>query len=209
MCPISGLNATFANDIGRKGKVAIISQSGALETAMLDYAFDNYLGFSAAVSVGSMIDVGLGELIEYFGTDEDTESIVMYVESIGDARKFINAARSVALTKPIVLIKVGKTSAGGKAAASHTGSLTGDTEILDSLFKRCGLCQVDSIEELFTTAEFLGKQPRPKGKKLTIITNAGGPGALSVDALASKGGVLSNLSQDTIDKLNKILPQHW
>ena len=209
MNPNSGLNATFAGSIARPGSVGFLSQSGALLTAILDQSFRENVGFSAFVSVGSMVDVGWGDLIYYLGDDPKTESIVMYMESIGDARSFLSAAREVALTKPIIAIKAGRTEAAGKAAASHTGSLTGSDEVLDAAFRRSGVLRVDEISTLFDMAEVLGKQPRPKGPRLTTITNAGGPGVLATDALIGNGGELAPISTETMEKLNGFLPGPW
>ena len=209
MNPITGLNATFANSMARPGKVGFISQSGALCTAILDWSHRENVGFSAFVSLGSMLDVNWGDLIDYLGDDPYTESIVIYMESIGDARSFLSAAREVALTKPIIVLKAGKTEAASQAAASHTGALTGSDAVLDAAFRRCGVLRVNSIADLFDMAEVLAKQPRPKGPHLTIITNAGGPGVLATDALIANGGELTELSADTIASLNAILPAHW
>ena len=145
------------------------------------------VGFSAFVSVGSMLDVGWGDLIQYLGDDPKTRSIVLYMESVGDARAFLSAAREVALSKPIIVIKPGRTQAAAKAAASHTGALTGQDDVLDAAFRRCGVLRVDTIAELFYLAEALDKQPRPKGPRLTIVTNAGGPAVLATDALLTCG----------------------
>lgn len=209
MNPLSGLNATFAPTIARPGNVGFISQSGALCTAVLDWSFRENVGFSAFVSVGSMVDVGWGDLIYYLGDDPHTQSIVMYMESIGDARSFLSAAREVALTKPIIAIKVGRTAAAAQAAASHTGSLTGSDEVLDAAFRRCGVLRVNTIDDLFNMAEVLAKQPRPKGRRLTILTNAGGPGVLATDALISGRGELAPLEPATVAALDPILPKHW
>jgi acetyltransferase len=209
MNPITGLNATFANSMARPGKVGFISQSGALCTAILDWSHRENVGFSAFVSLGSMLDVNWGDLIDYLGDDPYTESIVIYMESIGDARSFLSAAREVALTKPIIVLKAGKTEAASQAAASHTGALTGSDAVLDAAFRRCGVLRVNSIADLFDMAEVLAKQPRPKGPHLTIITNAGGPGVLATDALIATGGELTELSAETIASLNAILPDHW
>ncbi|MCX6065293.1 MAG: acetyl CoA synthetase subunit alpha, partial [Chloroflexi bacterium] len=181
--PLSGLNATFAAGMARKGHVAFISQSGALCTAVLDWSFKENVGFSAFVSVGSMLDVDWGDLIYYLGDDPHTDSIVIYMESIGDARSFLSAAREVALSKPIIVIKPGSTEGAARAAASHTGSLTGSDEVLEAAFRRAGVLRVNSISEIFSMAEVLGRQPRPKGPRLTILTNAGGPGVLATDTL--------------------------
>ncbi|AUT00792.1 acetyl CoA synthetase subunit alpha [Nostoc sp. CENA543] len=209
MSPQSGLNATFASAMARSGNVGFLSQSGALCTAILDWSVRENVGFSAFVSIGSMLDVGWGDLIYYLGDDPQTKSIVIYMESIGDARSFISAAREVALTKPIIVIKAGRTAAAAKAAASHTGALAGSDAVLDAAFRRCGVLRVDSISDLFDMAEVLAKQPRPQGPRLTILTNAGGPGVLATDALIETGGELAAISPEVIDSLNKILPQHW
>ena len=209
MKPPTGFNATFAGATARPGNVALLSQSGALLTAILDQSLMENVGFSALASVGSMMDVGWGDLIYYLGDDPQTKSIVIYMESVGDARSFLSAAREVALTKPIIVIKAGRTEAAGKAAASHTGSLTGSDEVLDAAFSRSGVLRVDEISELFDMAEVLGKQPRPKGPRLTVLTNAGGPAVLATDALISNGGELAEISEETMDALNDSLPAPW
>ena len=209
MKPPTGFNATFAGANARPGNVALLSQSGALLTAILDQSLMENVGFSALASVGSMMDVGWGDLIYYLGDDPQTKSIVIYMESVGDARSFLSAAREVALTKPIIVIKAGRTEAAGKAAASHTGSLTGSEEVLDAAFSRSGVLRVDEISELFDMAEVLGKQPRPKGPRLTVLTNAGGPAVLATDALISNGGELAEISEETMDVLNDSLPAPW
>ncbi len=209
MNPLTGLNATFAPTIARGGNVAFISQSGALCTAILDWAQREMVGFSAFVSVGSMLDVGWGDLIDYLGNDPRTHSIIIYMESIGDARSFLSAAREVSLSKPIIVIKAGRTDAAAKAAASHTGTLTGSDEVLDAAFRRCGVLRVNAVSDLFYMAEVLAKQPRPKGPRLAIVTNAGGPGVLAADALIANGGQLAQLSTASMDQLNQLLPPHW
>lgn len=209
MSPRSKFNATFAAGMARPGSVALVSQSGALCTAILDWSLREKVGFSAFVSLGSMLDVGWGDLIYHLGDDPNTRSIVIYMETIGDARAFLSAAREVALTKPIIVIKPGRSAAAAKAAASHTGSLTGSDEVLQAAFHRAGVLRVESISELFDMAEVLAKQPRPKGPRLTIITNAGGPGVLATDALITNGGQLAELAPETMDSLNQILPPTW
>ncbi len=209
MNPILGMNATFAKDSPKAGNVALLSQSGALLTAILDWSHKEDVGFSAIVSTGSMLDVGWGDLIYHFGDDPHTKSILIYMESVGDARSFLSAAREVALTKPIIVIKAGRSDAASKAAASHTGALTGSDEVLDAAFRRCGVLRVHNIADLFYMAEVLSKQPRPKGPRLTILTNAGGPGVLATDALVANGGELAKLSETTLQKLNEFLPAHW
>ncbi len=205
----TGFNGTFAGAIASPGNVGFISQSGALCTSMLDWSFRENVGFSTFVSVGSMLDVGWGDLINYMGDDPNTESIVIYMESIGDARAFLSAAREVALTKPIIVIKAGRTEAAAAAAASHTGALTGSDEVLDAAFRRCGVLRVDSIDDLFNLSQILAKQPRSKGNRLTILTNAGGPGVLATDALIRNGGQLAKLSPQTISELDACMPAQW
>ena len=209
MVPGTKLNATFAAGMARPGTVGFISQSGALCTAVLDWSLKENVGFSAFISLGSMIDVGWGELIYHLGDDPNTRSIVMYMETIGDARAFLSAAREVALMKPIIVIKPGRTSAAAKAAASHTGSLTGSDEVLQAAFQRAGVLRVENISELFDMAEVLAKQPRPRGPHLAIVTNAGGPAVLATDSLITGGGLLSELSPETMAAYNAILPPTW
>lgn len=209
MNPRTGLNATFAQANALPGNLAFLSQSGALCTAILDWSRRENVGFSGFVSVGSMLDVGWGDLITHYGDDPYTTSILIYMESVGDARSFLSAAREVALTKPIIVIKPGRTEAARKAAASHTGALTGSDEVFEAAFRRCGILRVANISELFDMAEVLGKQPRPKGPRLAVVTNAGGAGVLATDALLANGGELAQLSTDTTDALNRILPEAW
>ncbi len=209
MMPMRGLNATFAGSMARPGNVAFISQSGAICTAVLDWSFEENVGFSAFISIGSMLDVDWGDLIYYLGDDPNTHSIVIYMESIGDARSFLSAAREVARTKPIIVIKAGRTEEAAKAAASHTGSLTGSDEVLDTAFRRVGVLRVNNISDVFYMAEVLAKQPRPKGNRLSIVTNAGGPGVLATDALIQGGGQLTQISEETMNELNGFLPAAW
>ena len=207
--PTINLNATFATKMPEPGRIAFISQSGALGTAILDWAMHEKIGFSNFVSVGSMIDVNFGDLIDYFGTDPHTSSILMYIEGIKDARKFMSAARHFARTKPIIVIKSGKFTASAEAAASHTGSLTGEDVMYDAAFKRAGMVRVDEIGEIFNAAEVLDMQPLPLGPRLTIVTNAGGPGVMAADTLIAQGGQLAELSPTTLEKLDKLLPAFW
>ncbi|MGC2419385.1 MAG: acetate--CoA ligase family protein, partial [Candidatus Acidiferrales bacterium] len=209
MNPAIGLNATFAQTIARKGNVAFLSQSGALLTAILDWSLREEVGFSSFVSTGSMLDVGWGDLIDYFGYDANTQSILIYMESIGDARSFLSAAREVAMAKPIIVIKAGRTEAASKAASSHTGALTGSDEVFDAALRRCGVLRVQSISDVFHMAEVLSKQPRPAGPRLMIVTNAGGPGVLATDSLIGNGGELAQLSDDSRRAFDKLLPPHW
>jgi len=207
--PSIHLNATFGTKMPKPGNVAFISQSGALCTAILDWAIYQNIGFSNFVSVGSMIDVDFGDLIDYFGTDPKTRSILMYIEGITNAREFMSAARHFARTKPIIVVKAGKFGESAKAAASHTGSLTGEDVTYDAAFKRAGIVRVEEIADLFNSAEVLGMQPLPRGPNLAIVTNAGGPGVMATDALIARGGKLAKLSQKTMETLNRILPHYW
>ncbi len=209
MSPLTGLNATFASAMAQPGHVGFISQSGALCTAVLDWSLDAHVGFSAFISIGSMVDVGWGDLIDYLGSDPQTTSIVIYLESIGDARSFLSAAREVARSKPIIVLKAGRTQAAAQAAISHTGALTGSHDVFEAACRRSGVLVVDRIDELFSMAEILDKQPRPQGPHLTIVTNAGGPGVLATDALLSAGGALTELSPPTLAALDQILPAPW
>jgi acetyltransferase len=209
MNPAIGLNATFVKEAPRAGSVALLSQSGALLVALLDWSDKEQVGFSSIVSTGSMLDVGWGDLIYYFGDDPHTKSILIYMESIGDARSFLSAAREVALSKPIIVIKAGRSAAASRAAASHTGALTGSDEVLDAAFRRSGVLRVYNIADLFHMAEVLGRQPRPRGPRLAILTNAGGPGVLATDSLVANGGELAELSPESLRQLDEFLPAHW
>lgn len=207
--PSIKLNASFANKMALPGKIAFISQSGALCTAILDWSVEKNVGFSYFVSIGSMIDVGFHDLIDYFGNDPKTSSIVIYMESLTYTRKFMSAARAFARTKPIIVLKAGKSAAGAKVALSHTGTLAGNDIAFEAAFQRAGIISVNTIEELFNAAQALAMQPRPKGNRLAIVTNAGGPGVLATDQLISLGGELAKLSKETYDELNKSLPAVW
>ncbi len=207
--PQQGLNAAFARSVARPGKVAFISQSGALGAAVLDWSASENVGFSAFVSVGTMLDIGWGELIDYFGDDPQTESILLYMETVGDARSFLSAAREVALTKPIIALKPGRTPGAARAAVSHTGALVGRDDVLDAAFRRSGVLRVERVAELFAMAEVLAKQPRPRGPRLTIVTNAGGPGVLAADALLERGGELATLGPESLARLDESLPPSW
>jgi acetyltransferase len=207
--PRINLNATFLDRMPKPGNIAFLSQSGALGSAILDWAIHENIGFSNFVSVGSMIDVDFGDLIDYFGSDPKTKSILMYIEGITEARKFMSAARHFARTKPIIVVKSGKFAESAKAVASHTGSLSGEDDIYDAAFKRAGIVRVEEIADLFNAAEVLGTQPLPKGPRLAVITNAGGLGVMATDALIAQGGKLAKLSEKTMNTLNGVLPPFW
>jgi acetyltransferase len=208
MRPRIKLNATFANKTANSGKIAFISQSAALCASVLDWAAEAHVGFSAVISVGSKLDVDFGDLIDYFGTDAQTTSIVLYMESIKDARKFMSATRGFAKAKPVVVVKAGRFPESAEAALSHTGALCGEDTVYDAAFMRAGVVRVKAISDLFNCAEALAMQPNPKGSKLTIITNAGGPGIMATDFLIANGGKLSPLSSETIQALNNVLPSY-
>jgi acetyltransferase len=209
MSPLTGINATFARGFALPGAVGFISQSGALCSSVLDWSLQERVGFSAFISIGGMLDVDWADLLYYLGDDQRTKAIVMYMETIGDARRFLSAAREVALSKPIIVIKVGRTAAAARAAASHTGSLAGSDAVLDAAFRRVGILRVDSIAEIFYMAEVLSKQPRANGPNLTIVTNAGGPGVIATDALIMGGGQLTQLSSEAQKELSAFLPPAW
>ncbi len=206
MRPHQGLNATFARTSAHPGKIAFISQSGALCTAILDWANKNYVGFSAFVSIGDMTDIGFDTMIDYFAKDSQTGSIVLYMESLTRARSFLSAARAASRIKPVIVLKSGKSSEGTQAARSHTGSLAGNDRIFDAAFKRAGMLRVKTIGELFDSAETLDMQRLPAGPGLAIVTNAGGPGVIATDALIEQGGQLAQLTEHTTTQLREVLP---
>jgi acetyltransferase len=207
--PPSGLNASFAASMARPGSLAMFSQSGAICMAILDWANDAHVGFSSFVSAGSMLDVDFADLIDYFGDDPQTRSIILYMESIGDVRKFLSAARAVARTKQVIVVKAGRHEAGARAAASHTGALAGADAVFDAAFHRAGLLRVTTIPELFNMAEILAMQPQPRGPALAIITNSGGSGVMATDALMLEGGQLAPLSEAMRTALDQVLPPFW
>ena len=184
----------------------MLSQSGAICTSILDWARERNVGFSTFVSVGTMLDVDFADLIDYFGDDPNTRSIVLYMESVGDVRKFISAARAVARSKHVILVKSGRHEAGAKAATSHTGALAGSDAVFDAAVRRAGVLRVTTIPDLFNMAEILAHQPSPRGPGLAIVTNAGGPGVMATDALMLGGGQLASLSQASLDALSNVLP---
>ena len=209
MIPRLGLNATFALRLAGDGHLAFVSQSGALCSAVLDWSIGERIGFSGFFSVGSMVDVDWGDLIYYLADDWHTSSILIYMESVGDARSFFSAAREVAMTNPIIVLKVGRTMLGAKAVTSHTGAPSGNDEVFDAAFRRAGVLRVNTLDELFGMAEVLGKQPRSQGSRLAIVTNGGGPGVLAADALIEDSGSLADLSDQTIQTLDKSLRPFW
>ncbi len=207
--PPVDLNASFLRKNAKAGGIAFISQSGALGSAVLDWAVKENVGFSAFVSIGDMVDIGYHDLIDYFGNDPATSSILIYMESLTEARKFMSAARGFARTKPIIILKVGKSLEGARAARSHTGSLTGNDQVFDAAFKRVGVLRVKSIRELFDCAKTLAMQKRPGNNRLAIVTNAGGPGVIATDRLIDLGGKLADLQDQSVQYLNEKLPAVW
>lgn len=207
--PEAHLNLTFAHGMPKAGSIAFLSQSGALCTSVLDWAIDQGIGFSHFVSVGNMLDVDFGDLIDYFGEDEKTRSILLYVESVTDARHFLSAARAFARGKPIVAYKAGRFPESAKAAASHTGALASEDEVFDAAFARAGIARVYEIADIFNCAELVGRHKPPAGPRLGIVTNAGGPGVMAVDALVARRGVLAALAPETLAALDEALPPAW
>jgi len=203
------LNASFAAAMPKPGNIAFISQSGALCTSVLDWAIEGKIGFSQFVSIGNSIDVGFGDLIDYFGEDENTKCIILYIESISDPRKFMTAARAFARKKPIIVYKAGRFPESAQVAASHTGALASEDAVYDAAFQRAGLARVYEIGDIFSVAELIGRNKFPKGPRLGIITNAGGPGVMATDALVASGGELATLSPATMEMLNENLPAYW
>jgi len=204
--PGADLNLTFLRKDAAAGKVAFLSQSGAMGSAILDWSTRAKVGFSAFVSVGNMMDIDFGDLIDYFGQDPKTDSIIMYMETVKDAEKFMSAARGFARTKPILVVKAGKYSKSAEAVASHTGSLAGEDQIYDAAFKRVGVTRVSDVDDLFSSSETLSKQNLPDGPKMAIVTNAGGPGIMTTDAILDSGGELADLSTKTEEELTDFLP---
>ena len=207
--PRIGLNASFAASTPGVGNVSFVSQSGALCTSVLDWAEKEGIGFSHFVSIGNALDVGFADLIDYFGDDPQTHSMLFYMESLARARHFMSAARAFSKKKPIVAYKSGRFAESASAAASHTGAMAGEDAVYDAAFRRAGIERVFSIEDLFDCAELLARQRLPKGNRLAILTNAGGPGVMATDALMELQGKLAQLSDDTIRQLNEFLPPHW
>ncbi|MBL6945441.1 MAG: GNAT family N-acetyltransferase [Rhodospirillales bacterium] len=209
LVPGIGLNASFSHLPAQPGKIAFISQSGALCTAVLDWARTNDIGFSHFISMGDTVDVDFGDVIDYLGSDPHTRAILLYIESIKERRNFMSAARAAARNKPILVIKSGRVAEGAQAAASHTGALAGSDDVYDAAINRAGMLRVDSIDELFAASETLSRSRPLSGERLAIMTNGGGAGVLAVDTLIKGGGTLAALESETLDKLNAKLPDTW
>ena len=207
--PAAGINASFAHLTPKAGDLAFVTQSGALATAVLDWATARGIGFSHVASLGAMSDIDFGDMLDYLAQDRATRAILLYVESVTDARKFMSAGRIAARSKPVVVIKAGRSSAGAKAALSHTGALAGSDAVYDAAFRRAGMLRVYELRELFEAVVTLAAGVRPAGARLAILTNGGGAGVLATDALADYGGTLAELSPQTIEKLDAALPKTW
>ncbi|MDP2968039.1 MAG: bifunctional acetate--CoA ligase family protein/GNAT family N-acetyltransferase [Deltaproteobacteria bacterium] len=207
--PPLGLNATFLRGTPPPGNIAFISQSGALGSAILDWAVSAGIGFSMFASLGSMIDVDFGDMIDFLGGDEATKSILIYMEGVGNARKFISAAREFARRKPIIILKPGRFAESARAAHSHTGAMAGDDAVYEAAFRRTGIVRVREIAELFDAAKVLDSKRLPAGPRLAIVTAAGGPGVMATDALIDLGGELAKLSDESMKQLNAFLPSYW
>src|SRR6266567_3828082 len=209
LVPGLGLNATFAHTGALPGKIAFVSQSGALVTGVLDWAKSRSIGFSKFISLGDSADVDFGDVLDYLGSDAETHAILLYIESITAARKFMSAARAAARNKPVLVVKAGRVPEGAKAAASHTGALAGSDDVYDAAIRRAGMLRVFSTEDLFDAVETLARARPLTGDRLAILTNGGGPGVMATDALVLGQGRLASLSQDTLRRLDGILPPTW
>ena len=209
MMPGANLNASFSAHMPCKGNLALISQSGAIAAGMVDWAAQRGVGFSGIVSIGDQLDVDIADLLDYFAMDEKTQAILLYIEAIKDARKFMSAARAAARIKPVVVVKSGRMAQGAKAAATHTGALAGSDAVYDAAFQRAGILRVSDLRELFDCAETLGRLKSPPGKRLAILTNGGGIGVLAVDRLVELEGIPAAMTPDIRAKLDAVLPRTW
>ena len=209
MMPGASLNASFSAHMPGRGHLALISQSGAIAAGMVDWAAQRAVGFSGILSIGDQLDVDIADLLDYFALDQKTQAILLYIEAIKDARKFMSAARAAARIKPVVVVKSGRMAQGAKAAATHTGALAGADAVYDAAFRRAGILRVSDLRELFDCAETLGRLKSPPGKRLAILTNGGGIGVLAVDRLAELGGIPAGIAPDIRRKLDAVLPPTW
>lgn len=209
MVPRAKLNASFAAHPPSDGRVALISQSGAVAAAMIAWAAERQLGFSGIVSIGDQLDVDVADLLDYFAQDDHTNAILLYLEAVKDARKFMSAARAAARLKPVIVVKSGRLAQGAKAAATHTGALAGSDAVYDAAFRRAGMLRVYDLRELFDCAELLGRGFVPRGNRLALLTNGGGLGILAVDRLAELGGAPASLTEKTVKRLDQVLPRGW
>ncbi len=209
LVPGIGLNASFAHQPALPGKIAFVSQSGALCTAVLDWAVPREIGFSHFISMGECVDLDFGDVLDYLGSDPDTSAILLYIESISERRKFMSAARAAARNKPVLVIKSGRYAEGAKAAASHTGALAGGDDVFFAAIRRAGMLRVYDIDQLFSTVETLARSAPLKGERLAILTNGGGLGVMAVDTLIESGGRLAELAPETVERLSAVLPATW
>ena len=209
LLPNRGLNASFAHTRAPAGSLALVSQSGALCTTLLDWARSRGIGFSHFISLGNALDVDFGDLLDYLASDSHTSGILLYIESIRDARKFMSAARAASRNKPVIAIKAGRVAEGARAAATHTGALAGSDEVFDSAMRRAGMLRVESIEELFAAVVTLARSRPIRGNRMMVLTNGGGPGVLVADALLARGGRLAKLQEKTLAALDGCLPGTW
>lgn len=209
MTPGRGVNASFAHRMPDAGKIALVTQSGAVAAALIDWAPPHGVGFSHVITVGDSADVDVGDLLDELALDPDTSAILLYLEGVADGRKFMSAARAAARAKPVAVLKSGRSSAGAKAAFSHTGALAGADAVYDAVFRRAGLLRVETLAELCEAAIAFNAGVRTRGERLAILTNGGGAGVLSVDALETSGAVLAELSPQTLAALDAVAPPHW
>ncbi|MGB9277804.1 MAG: CoA-binding protein, partial [Terrimicrobiaceae bacterium] len=207
--PSRGLNATFAHLAAKPGKLAFVTQSGAIMTGIIDWASARGIGFSHLVSVGGMADVDFGDLLDYFAQDAATSAILLYMEAVTEARKFMSAARAASRRKPVIVLKAGRQAEGAKAVASHTGALAGADGVYSAAFRRAGMLRVRSLQDLFDAAEILATTARVKGDRLAILSNGGGFGVLATDTLGDEGGHLAELAPATLERLDAVLPTTW
>ena len=207
--PSIGLNASFCRTACDAGSIALVSQSGAICTALVDWAASTKVGLSSVISLGGAADVDFGDVLDYLLFDPKTESVLLYVEGIHDGRTFISSLRAIARAKPVIVLKVGRYASGSQAARSHTGALVGNDAVFDAVLARCGVVRVHSAQDLFAAARALSSRRKPHGDRLAIVTNGGGPGVLAADACSSENVQLAKLEPATIEKLNAILPKHW
>lgn len=205
----AALNASFAPATPLKGEVAFVAQSGAMVTTVLDWATARGIGFSHLVSLGDMSDVDFGDMLDFLANDQNTSAILLYIEAVTAARKFLSAARAASRVKPVIAIKAGRQAAAARAATSHTGALAGMDGVYDAAFERAGILRAYDLDEIFDATETLANRPHIAGDRLAIVTNGGGVGVLATDALISQGGELASLSSETLARLDKVLPHTW
>ena len=209
LSPVRGINASFSHRTPLKGRLAFLTQSGAIATSIIDWALGRNIGFSHIVSLGDMADVDFGDLLDFLALDPDTGAILLYAETVTQARKFMSAGRIAARAKPVIIVKGGRSRSGAAAAASHTGALAGADAVYDAVFRRAGMLRVKTLRELFDAAETLASGLRVLGDRLVVVTNGGGLGVLAADALEELGGRLASLDEETCKRLDAVLPRNW